>query len=86
MTGFKNKKIMENTQKVYYEVPREQILGISFIRWYNITAKLYELNEDPDEENSIVRHRTSVLPYFNDPMFNHLLYVNYSLFKMAINM
>ena len=44
---------MANTKNEFYEVPREQLLGISFIRWYNITAKLYELHVE-NVDSSIV--------------------------------
>ena len=61
-------------------------MGISFIRWYNITAKLYELHVE-NADNSIVQPRIPpLLPLFNNPMFVRLLYVNYTLFRMAVSM
>ena len=34
---------MQNQEGKYYEVSRQQALGICFMRWYNIAAKLYDL-------------------------------------------
>jgi len=34
---------MHNQEGKYYEVSRQQALGICFMRWYNIAAKLYDL-------------------------------------------
>ena len=84
--NIRSKRIVADTRKVYYEVPREQLLGIAFGRWYQIAAKLYELHVE-NAENSLLQPRIPpLLPLFNNPMFVKLLYVNYALFRMAISM
>lgn len=40
----KNNRIIKSHEGQYYEVSRHQAMGICFMRWYNIAAKLYDLS------------------------------------------
>lgn len=42
--------ILNKQNDIYYEVHREQALGISFIRWYKITSKLYQLDQASQDD------------------------------------
>jgi hypothetical protein len=60
---------MQNQEGKYYEVSRQQALGICFMRWYNIAAKLYDLK--------------SVVVPNKSKLNKQELYINYKLFNMA---
>ena len=61
-------------------MPRQQALGLSFMRWYNITAKCYELDTDQKPYQKI---RNTMLVYKYDEAFLHNLKVTYKLNQMV---
>lgn len=58
-------------------VPRQQILGLCFIRWYNIAAKCYEL--DHQYEQRSVKQQPSA--QFLGGEHLRLMQINYQLCK-----
>ena len=42
--------VLSTKNDTFYEVSKEQALGICFIRWYKITSKLYQLEQASQDE------------------------------------
>lgn len=54
---------MQNKEGKYYEVSRQQALGICFMRWYNIAAKLYDLKGVHVSKPPQLNHRELLFNY-----------------------
>jgi len=64
---------------VFFKVPRDQALGLFFTKWYEITAKLYNL--DHEEPTAQVMADNEV---FNI-LYQHKMNLTYRLMRVATN-